>query len=66
MFKYELSENKILFANTNEAAIFIPDYKIEFVKEHIYLGHTIMHGKENRSLEIKRRIALTWTAFGKL
>jgi len=31
-----------------------------------YLGHFIKMVKENQTAEIKRRIKLTWIAFGKL
>jgi len=31
-----------------------------------YLSHVIKRGKENQTVEIKRRIKLTWIAFGKL
>lgn len=39
---------------------------IENVDQYIYLGHAVKLGKENQTVEIGRRIALTWSAFGKL
>lgn len=39
---------------------------IENVDQYIYLGHAVKLGKENQTAEIGRRVALTWSAFGKL
>lgn len=39
---------------------------VEQVATYKYLGHEITIGRENQTHEIKKRIGLTWTAFGKL
>lgn len=62
--KMNISKTKII--SNNEEHILIDGIELENVEEYIYLGHTIKIGKENQSAEIRRRIRLTWAAFGKM
>lgn len=38
---------------------------IEQVDTYKYLGHEIKIGRNNQTHEMKKRIGLTWVAFGK-
>lgn len=62
--KMNLSKTKVMTNTQN--IITVDNTIIEKVEQYVYLGHIIKNGKENQLAEIKRRIKLTWAAFGKL
>lgn len=57
-----LSKTKAM--GTDAKQIFVDGQAIENVSE--YLGHNIKLGRENQTAELRRRIGLSWAAFGKL
>lgn len=62
--KMNIPKTKII--NNTTEHIYIDGTRLENVEEYIYLGHSIRVGKENQTAELKRRIRLTWIAFGKM
>ena len=46
--------------------IFIGDNKVALVNKYNYLGHKIQISRDNQTCEIKRRVTLSWAAYGKL
>ena len=62
--KMNLVKTKIL--SSENVHIEIENQILEVVDHYVYLGHNIKLGKDNQTSEIKRRVGLTWAAFGKL
>lgn len=62
--KMNYSKTKIM--TSENAQIFVDNVIIQAVEEYNYLGHIIKLGKDNRESEIKRRVQLSWAAFGKM
>lgn len=50
----------------NNLQVRIYNRAIEWIKEYVYLGHTIKLGKNIQIAKITRRIGLGWAAFGRL
>ncbi|CAG9834550.1 unnamed protein product [Diabrotica balteata] len=46
--------------------ILIESHSIDQVIAYKYLGHEIRLGRDNQTIEIQRRIGLTWASFGRL
>lgn len=40
--------------------------EVELVEKYIYLGHEVRIARDNQTCELKRRITLSWAAYGKL
>lgn len=62
----KMNMNKTKIMSQEHVQLSLEGHEIENVNEYIYLGHTVKLGKENQNAEIKRRIRLSWAAFGKL
>lgn len=59
--KTQFMTNLVLSRN-----ITLNDNYLQQVSTYKYLGHEICIGRDNQTLEIQRRIGLTWAAFGNL
>jgi hypothetical protein len=59
-----VSKTKVMSPTPTQ--VIIGGREIENVKEYVYLGHKLVLGKENQSAELRRRIGLSWAAFGRL
>lgn len=62
----EMNVSKTKIMSPTGQHLEIQDQTVENVNQYIYLGHTVKLGKEIQTAEVARRVALTWSAFGKL
>src|ERR1700743_2572209 len=64
--KMNLSKTKVMTNIADDREIKIGDTTIERVDSYMYLGYKLKLGLDNQTAEVKRRIGLGWSAFGKL
>ena len=64
--KMNISKTKMMSNTEQSHPVLINGKQIEKVESYVYLGHTVMLGRENQVIEIERRRGLAWAAFGKL
>ena len=61
-----ISKTKYMTNLVPSEQIFIGDKKVALVNKYNYLGHEIQISRDNQTCEIKRRVTLSWAAYGKL
>lgn len=52
--------------NQPEINITLGDVLLQHIVEYMYFGQTIRVNKASQTVDLKRRIRMTWSAFGKL
>ncbi|XP_045460954.1 uncharacterized protein LOC123671253 [Harmonia axyridis] len=64
--KINISKTKFMTNLVPSANIAIGDHDVNLVDRYIYLGHEIRISRDNQTCELKRRITLSWAAYGRL
>jgi hypothetical protein len=62
----QMNLNKTKVMTESDEDVIVNGQRLEKVSHYIYLGHTMKLGRENQCAEVRRRIQLSWAAFGKL
>lgn len=64
--KINISKTKYMTNLVPSGNIAIGDGEVELVDKYTYLGHEVRISRDNQTCELRRRITLSWAAYGKL
>ena len=64
--KMNISKTKFMTNLVPSGNIAVGDCEVELVDKYTYLGHEVRISRDNQTCELKRRITLSWAAYGKL
>lgn len=64
--KINISKTKYMTNLVPSGNITIGDEEVELADKYIYLGHEIRISRDNQTCELRRRITLSWAAYGKM
>lgn len=64
--RINISKTKFMTNMVPSENIVVDDCEVKLVDKYTYLGHEIRISRDNQTCEMKRRIVLSWAAYGKL
>lgn len=61
-----MSKTKFMTNLVPSCGLKIDGAEIQLVNRYVYLGHEVSISRDNQTCELKRRLTLSWAAFGRL